>query len=34
MIKYIEQTSFADEFNYLTNSVGCGIREQNIVEEA
>ena len=34
MIKYIEQTPFADEFNNLTNSVGWGIREKNIIEEA
>ena len=34
MIKYIEQTPSADEFNYLTNSVGWGIREKNIIEEA
>ena len=34
MIKYIEQTPSADEFNYLTNSVGWVIREKNIIEEA
>lgn len=34
MIKYIKQTPSADEFNYLTNSVGWGIREKNIIEEA
>lgn len=34
MIKYIEQTPSADEFNYLTNSVGWGIREKKIIEEA
>lgn len=34
MIKYIEKTPSADEFNYLTNSVGWGIREKNIIEEA
>lgn len=34
MIKYIEQTPSADEFNYLTNFVGWGIREKNIIEEA
>ena len=28
MIKYIEQTPSADEFNNLTNSVGWGIREK------
>lgn len=34
MIKYLEQTPSAEEFNYLTNSVGWGIREILIVEEA
>lgn len=34
MIKYIENFPSADEYNYLTNSVGWGIRENNIVEEA
>lgn len=34
MIKYIERTPSADEFNYLTNSVGWGTREKNIIEEA
>lgn len=34
MIKYIEQTPSADEFNNLTNSVGWGIREKKIIEEA
>lgn len=34
MIKYIERTPSADEFNYLTNSVGWGIRGKNIIEEA
>lgn len=34
MIKYIERTPSADEFNYLTNSVGWGIRKKNIIEEA
>ena len=34
MIKYIERTPSAKEFNYLTNSVGWGIRKNNIVEEA
>ncbi len=34
MIRYIEHIPSAEEFNYLTNSVGWGIRENNIVEEA
>lgn len=34
MIKYIDRTPSAAEFNYLTNSVGWGIREDAIVEEA
>ena len=34
MIKYIEQTPSADEFNNITNSVGWEIREKNIIEEA
>lgn len=34
MIKYIEYTPTADEFNYLTNSVGWGVRDNYIVEEA
>lgn len=34
MIKYIEKTPTSDEFNYLTNSVGWGIRENLIVETA
>lgn len=34
MIKYIEQTPSADEFNNLTNSVGWGIREKKIIKEA
>lgn len=34
MIKYIEQTPSAEEFNYLTNFVGWGTRENLIVEEA
>ena len=33
-IKYIEHTPSSDEFNYLTNSVGWGIRKNNIIEEA
>ena len=34
MIKYLERTPSAEEFNYLTNSVGWGIRDNFIVEEA
>lgn len=34
MIKYIEYTPTAKEYNYLTKSVGWGIRDENIVEEA
>lgn len=34
MIKYVEQTPSAEEFNYLTNSVDWGTRENLIVEEA
>lgn len=34
MIKYITHTPSAKEFNYLTNSVGWGIRENSIVETA
>lgn len=33
-IKYIEKTPTATEFNMLTESVGWGIRDNNIVEEA
>ena len=33
-IKYIERTPTPIEFNMLTKSVGWGIRENNIVEEA
>lgn len=33
-IKYIERTPTSIEFNMLTKSVGWGIRENNIVEEA
>lgn len=33
-IKYIEKTPIATEFNKLTESVGWGTRENNIVEEA
>lgn len=34
MIKYIEHIPSAEEFNYLTNSVNWGTRDNNIVEEA
>ncbi len=34
MIKYIMHTPSAEEFNYLTDSVGWGIRENSIVETA
>ena len=34
MIRYSEHTPSAEEFNYLTNSVGWGTRENLIVEEA
>ncbi len=34
MIKYIEKTPSAEEFNYLTDSVGWGIRENSVVETA
>ena len=34
MIKYLEQTPSPKEFNYLTNCVNWGIREDSIVEEA
>ena len=34
MIKYIQKTPTADEFNYLTNSVGWGVRENSIVNKA
>ena len=33
-IEYIEKTPTATEFNMLTESVGWGTRENNIVEEA
>lgn len=33
-LKYIEKTPTVDEFNYLTESVGWGKRENKIVEEA
>ena len=34
MIKYVEKTPSVEEFNYLTNFVGWGTRENLIVEEA
>ena len=34
MIKYVEYTPTPNEFNYLTNSVGWGIRDDDIVREA
>lgn len=34
MIRYLEHTPSAEEFNYLTNSVGWGIRKNNIINEA
>lgn len=34
MIKYIERIPSAEEFNYLTNSVDWGTRDNNIVDEA
>lgn len=34
MIKYIMHTPSAEEFNYLTDSVGWGIRENSVVETA
>lgn len=34
MIKYIEKTPSAEEFNYLTNYVDWGTRENTIVKEA
>lgn len=34
MIKYIEKTPTVEEFNYLTNSVDWGTRENSIVQEA
>ncbi|MBQ7668314.1 MAG: GNAT family N-acetyltransferase [Clostridia bacterium] len=34
MIKYIQKTPTADEFNCLTNSVGWGVREKSIVNKA
>lgn len=34
MINYISKTPTPDEYNYLTNSVGWGIRDNKIVQEA
>lgn len=34
MIRYIEHIPSAEGFNYLTNSVGWGTREKNVIEEA
>lgn len=34
MIKYITHTPSSEEFNYLTDSVGWGIRENSVVETA
>jgi predicted GNAT family N-acyltransferase len=34
MINYVEKTPSAEEFNYLTNSVGWGTRQFFIIEEA
>lgn len=34
MIRYVEKTPSAEEFNYLTNSVDWGTRENDIIEEA
>ena len=34
MIKYVKQIPSAEEFNYLTDSVGWGIRKNAIIEEA
>ena len=34
MIKYLEHTPTADEYNYLTNSVGWGVRDNSIVNVA
>ena len=34
MIRYVENTPTPKEFNYLTDSVGWGMRDENIVEEA
>ena len=34
MIRYLEHIPSAEEFNYLTNSVGWGLRKNNIIDEA
>ena len=34
MINYISKTPTPDEYNHLTNSVGWGIRDNKIVQEA
>ena len=34
MIKYLKHIPSADEFNFLTDSVGWGIRKNTIIEEA
>ncbi len=34
MIRYEEKTPTAEEFNYLTSSVGWGVRDEKIVQEA
>ena len=34
MIRYVEKTPSAEEFNYLTNSVDWVTRENDIIEEA
>lgn len=34
MIRYIEHVPSANEFNYLTDSVGWGTRKNNIIDEA
>lgn len=34
MIRYIEHVPSANEFNYLTDSVGWGTRKNNILDEA
>ena len=34
MIKYINKTPLPSEFNFLTEAVGWGVRNENIVKEA
>ena len=34
MINYISKTPTPDEYNYLTNSVGWGIRDEKIIQQA